>query len=271
MAVVVPIVARQQLIGCWITMKTKGTFSTCYVYLLFDKQTNEIFYVGKGKGSRFGHHLIQAKKCNNSNVENEKIKKIKSIGDGNLGCTILRRNLTEDEAFHVEAATIDLLKSSNYKNVVGNILNIQSGHGKILNGSIDVKLFNSMRTKYVELMKSETLLCLNISHEEYIKATSIPQLVHKKKWKIVPDEANKAAYTIIECNNVVVAVFNSGCWSLNADGKTCSFNSNQQSSQSILDRFVSHKLPKRNQGTPQARYINYTDVKLAKQGNVKIH
>ena len=247
--------------------QTSNKLSNYYVYLLFDTQNKEIFYVGKGKGSRFSQHLIQAKKCNDSNVENEKIKKIKSIGNGNIGCTILRRNLTEDEAFHVEAAAIDLLQSSNYKDIVGNILNIQSGHGKILNGSIDIKLFYSMRTKYVELMKSETLLCLNISHEEYIKATSIPQLVHKMKWKVVPDEANKVSYAIIECDNVVVAVFNPGCWSLNPDGKTCSFNSNQQSSPSTLGRLEDHKLPKRRQGQSQARYINHTDVKLAKQGN----
>ena len=235
-----------------------------YVYLLYDIQTKEIFYVGKGKGKRFLDHLKEAQKNGDVSVENKKIERIRQIGDKRLGCTILRRNLTEQEAFQVEAATIDLLRSSSYKNIKCGILNIQSGHGSITNDIIDIKQFKTMKTKFVELLKSETLLCLNITIREHLNL-SIPQLIHKKKWKVKQEEASKATYTVIECDNMVVAMFKSDCWKDNGDNKTCTFNGNQINTPDVLlSRFISHKLPKRKRGTPQARYINYTDIKSSK-------
>ena len=235
-----------------------------YVYLLYDIQTKEIFYVGKGKGKRFLDHLKEAQKNGDVSVENKKIERIRQIGDKRLGCTILRRNLAEQEAFQVEAATIDLLRSSSYKNIKCGILNIQSGHGSITNDIIDIKQFKTMKTKFVELLKSETLLCLNIAIREHLNL-SIPQLIHKKKWKVKQEEASKATYTVIECDNMVVAMFKSDCWKDNGDNKTCTFNGNQINTPDVLlSRFISHKLPKRKRGTPQARYINYTDIKSSK-------
>lgn len=234
-----------------------------YVYMLFNVQTKEIFYIGKGKGQRFLDHLKEARKDGNKISESKKIQTIQQIGENNIGCTILRRHLSEQEAFHVEAATIDLLRSS-YKTIKTDIVNIQSGHGYLTNGIMDIKQFKTMN-KYIELYKSETVLCLNIKTTEQLNQT-LPQLIHNKKWKVKEEEAKKATYTVVECDNVVIAIFKSDCWKSNADGKTCTFNGNQiNSPNTLLDRFVSHKLPKRKQGTPQARYINYTDIKLAKK------
>ena len=222
----------------------------------------EIFYVGKGKGRRLLQHLKDAQKGEDINVENRKIQKIREIGDKRLGCTILRRGISDREAFHVEAATIDLLRSTTFWNVKGAILNIQSGHGLNTNGIINIVQFTTMKTKYVDILKSETLLCLNVTMKELIRTPIIPQLIHGKKWRVEEEEARKATYTVVECDNVVIAVFKSDCWKSNNDGKTCTFNGNQITPP--LDRLVSHKLPKRKQGTSQARYLNYTDIKTAK-------
>lgn len=236
-----------------------------YVYLLYDTQTKEIFYVGKGKGTRFLDHLKEAQKNGDLSVENKKVDKIRQIGEKRFGCTILRQNLNQEEAYQVEAATIDLLRSASYRNIKGQILNIQSGHGSMTNGIVDIKQYRTMRNKYVQLLKSETLLSLNLRIGEYINSASLLQLVHKKKWKVREEEARKATYTVVECDNVVVAVFKSDCWKATTDGKACIFNGNQMSQSSpMLERLISHKLPKRKQGTSQARYLNYTDIQNAK-------
>lgn len=238
-----------------------------YVYLLYDIQTKELFYVGKGKGKRPLDHLKDAQKSGVENVEDKKIERIRQIGDKRLGCTILRRNLAEQEALQVEAATIDLLRSTTYRNIKGEIFNIQSGHGIEMNGMIDIKQFKAMRTKFVEILKSETLLCLNITSGECMNL-NLPKIIHNKKWKVKQEEASKSSYTVVECDNVVVAMFKSDCWKDNGDNKTCTFNGNQINTPDVLlSRFISHKLPKRKRGTPQARYINYTDIKTAKKHN----
>ena len=252
------------------TKTTKKTMpmGNCYVYLLFDKHTMEIFYVGKGKGDRFLNHLDQAQKSGDLTVESKKVQKINDIGKDRLGCTILRRNLTDAEAFHIEAAAIDLLRSTSYKNIIIGILNIQSGHDCINHGMIDINQFKKMRKTYVKLQRSETLICLNVKNEEVLKTPYIPQLIHKKKWRVNLEEAMQASYVVVECNNIVIAVFNSKCWVDSGDGKHCIFNGNQTSTtNSVLDRLMSHKLPKRTQGTPQARYINHTDIMNANKHN----
>ncbi len=235
-----------------------------YVYLLYDTLNNEVFYVGKGRGLRFLNHLKDAQKRGDQNVESQKIQKIKSIGTKRFGCSILRRNLTEDEALVIEATTIDLFRSHYIRDKKG-ILNIQSGCGSAMNGIIDIKQYTSMKTKYVDLLKSETLICLNIPADELLKTTSVAQLLHKKKWKVKCEEVSKTSYTVVESNGIVIAVFNSGCWKEIPNTNFCQFNGNQITNNTVLDRLMSHKLPKRKRGTPQARYINHTDVMIAKQ------
>lgn len=242
-----------------------GLTNNYYVYLLYDTQTREIFYVGKGKGKRFLNHLEQAQKNGDKTVESKKCQKIQQIGQKRFGCSILRRNLSQNEAYNVEAATIDLLRAKNYANIKKDILNVQSGHGYMTKGLIDIKKFIIMEKKYVQLIRSECLLCLNIKHEDIINSSSLLQIVRNKRWKVKEEEAKKATYTVIECENVAIAIFKSDCWKSNPDGKTCMFNGKKTNfPQSTLDRLESHKLPKRKQGTPQARYINYTDIQIAK-------
>ena len=66
-----------------------------YVYLLYDIQTKEIFYVGKGKGTRFLDHLKEAQKNGDSSVENRKVDKIRQIGEKRFGCTICAQTLNK--------------------------------------------------------------------------------------------------------------------------------------------------------------------------------
>jgi hypothetical protein len=131
---------------------------------------------------------------------------------------------------------------------------------------IDIKQFTSLKKKYVSLLKSETLLCLNISSEEYLKESSVSQIIHSKEWKVKKEEASKASYIVVECDNTIVAVFNSKNWQECNNSNHCHFNGNIIKDQEINDRFVGFKLPKRKQGSTQSRYINYTDIRIVKNG-----
>lgn len=71
-----------------------------YVYILFDTKTNDVFYVGKGKGFRIDHH-------ENDAIESEKTAKIKALQEAErFGKRVVGRYNTENEAHAVEAILI---------------------------------------------------------------------------------------------------------------------------------------------------------------------
>ncbi len=92
-----------------------------YVYLLRDPETQQVFYVGKGKGNRVFDH---ANAAINDPIPAEKLDRIRAIHDKGFTVQydILRHGLTEKEAFEVEAALIDYLGVENLTNQV-------QGHG----------------------------------------------------------------------------------------------------------------------------------------------
>ncbi len=85
-----------------------------YVYLYLDPTTDEIFYVGKGKGNRALSHLYDVS-------ESEKVKKIGDLKSQGLEpkLEILVHGLeSEVDALRIEAAVIDLMGKDNLTNRV---------------------------------------------------------------------------------------------------------------------------------------------------------
>ena len=83
-----------------------------YVYLLVDPRDGKPFYVGKGTGERCFSHVSEAHKTSKDSKDDyEKLATIRDIEDTGheVHIDILRHGLTEDEAFHVESAAIELL------------------------------------------------------------------------------------------------------------------------------------------------------------------
>ncbi|MBN9613763.1 MAG: hypothetical protein J0H64_09990 [Actinobacteria bacterium] len=79
-----------------------------YVYALRDPRTQEVFYVGKGVGSRINSHLIEAHK--NPGSERAKLARIHDIEASGLEVDLLflRTGLPDDEtALIVEQSVID--------------------------------------------------------------------------------------------------------------------------------------------------------------------
>jgi hypothetical protein len=92
-----------------------------YVYLLIDPRTGRPFYVGKGVGDRCFAHLDEARRtladAKGDYAKLATIREIEGAGE-EVGIDILRHGMTEESAFAVEAAAIDLLGMSDLSNRV---------------------------------------------------------------------------------------------------------------------------------------------------------
>lgn len=77
-----------------------------YVYELIDPVSDEVFYVGKGKGRRMYQHAVDARAGRITNPEkHERITSIHALGL-EVQYRIVKDRLTEDEALQLERETI---------------------------------------------------------------------------------------------------------------------------------------------------------------------
>ncbi len=99
-----------------------------YVYLLSDPRTTQIFYVGKGKGSRaFAHAADAVDNADHPELQSAKHQHILDIhaAGQQVGVLVLRHGIdTEKQAYVVEAAAIDLVNRLQ----PGQLLNVVLGH-----------------------------------------------------------------------------------------------------------------------------------------------
>lgn len=97
-----------------------------YVYALVDPADGRIFYVGKGCGNRVFQHAADAVKDPDGSLKLGTIRSIHAVGN-QVGYYIIRHGLTEESAFLVESAIIDLLTypAFNRENLLTNLV---AGH-----------------------------------------------------------------------------------------------------------------------------------------------
>ena len=140
-----------------------------YVYALFDPLEDRPFYIGKGRGNRVFQHvegaIIEEKESN----KYEKIRSIRARADNNrVRHSIIRHGMSDEVAFEVESALIDLANSTG-----ANLTNEVTGHNSIENGimSTDEILRKYNAQPLNELLHSVVIININ------------------KKYKIVRDEA----------------------------------------------------------------------------------
>lgn len=116
-----------------------------YVYEYIDPNTNKPFYIGKGKGDRFLHHIKRLRDTDNPHKTN-KIKKLLHEGTPPI-INIIQSGLTESEAFNLENVLIIKLGRVNIK--TGILLNLSDGgegqSGWIPNDNYRKKMSNSVK------------------------------------------------------------------------------------------------------------------------------
>ncbi len=177
-----------------------------YVYRLIDPRNYETFYVGKGCGNRVFQHAnnekFKVKKSEEDDVSLKKQQIQEILSEGKEVVAIIHRwNLTEDEAFEVEAALIDCYPA---------LTNEQAGHGSDY-GVISAEDLNTNlgAEEYVE------------PDEDYVLIKNTAQMVNdrgslydavRSAWKANLSRAKKYKYVLCVVNGIVREVYKVSKW-----------------------------------------------------------
>lgn len=162
-----------------------------YIYLYLDPDTNEVFYVGRGRGNRTFTHLSDELKSNKTKRINEIRKRGKKPK-----IEILIHGLEDESlATKVEAAVIDLIGVQNLTNKV------RGWHSRV-HGRMEVPeiigLYNQKDVKITEpalLIRINRLFRYGMSPVELYDAT-------RGIWKIGPNR-EKARYAFAVYDGII--------------------------------------------------------------------
>ena len=183
-----------------------------YVYMLRDPRNGEIFYVGRGAGSRLFAHETEAM---NSARNSEKLDRIRSIHGSNLKVTylILRYGLSEEDAMLVESVAIDLLG-----NTVAGLENKIKGAGSGLYG---LRKLDDVVLEYAaeHLRKIGTrcvVININKTYQGDEDRSKIYEAV-RSSWVIAKERIGnpknpKLKYVLAEYRQIIVEVFRVTEW-----------------------------------------------------------
>ncbi len=218
-----------------------------YVYRLIDPRNGQTFYVGKGKGNRVFQHVqgaidyydgVEKKEIDEANDPN-KLRIIQEIREAGLKVIhiIQRWNLTEKEAFEVEAALIDVFPG---------LANIQSGHGveygicnaKELEARLSAKIYDEPQDfKYmiikVRWWRIEEMTELYGPNNARYEAT-------RGCWRISTPNIDKYPFVLSVTDGLVKEVYKVNEW--HAKGERKEFTG-EVASEDIRSRFVGKRIP----------------------------
>jgi hypothetical protein len=174
-----------------------------YVYLLIDPQSDQIFYVGKGTGNRVFMHLNEALL---DETENTKLDRIRLIRQRNQDVRhiIHRHGLTEEEAFHVEAALIDLLGLDQLTNAV-------SGHHSYNFGPMTInEIVSTYEAPAIVIKEPCIFAIINRLYQRGMSADDLYEAT-RGNW-VIGERRNKAKYVFAVSNGVVRQVYEVERW-----------------------------------------------------------
>jgi hypothetical protein len=177
-----------------------------YVYLLIDPETDEPFYVGKGKGNRvFAHVNCDLENDSESNKYNE-IRRIVSSGN-KVKHIIVRHGLREKVALELEAALIDTFKFiPNFNKFLKG--NIQGGVNSIEKGLMTtdevIRLYNAETLNEIE--KNCLIININKTYDRGAGEHAIYKAT-KEIWNIKASRTNEICIVLSEYKGLIVEVF----------------------------------------------------------------
>ena len=151
-----------------------------YVYLLSDPTTNEVFYVGKGKGNRVFQHL----KDKSDNPKTRKIKELEILGL-KPKMDLLIHGCDELTVKKVEASIIDLIGKDNLTNIVKGYESTNFGR---MNVSQISGKYNNKKANIIEkvlLVKLSDTFRYNMSPHDLYDITRGIWKVSKERQKVL--------------------------------------------------------------------------------------
>ena len=170
-----------------------------YVYAYVDPRTDEVFYIGKGKGNRAFAHLGDIR-------ESEKRERIDEIRSAGLQprIEIIRHGLTDQEALVAESVAIDLLG-------VEGLANTMRGHGSRSFGRMSVSEVSQLYdAKPVEIDEPAVLINISRSFRHGMSARELYEYT-RGVWRIGP-RREKAQFALAVFHQVVQEVYEIQGW-----------------------------------------------------------
>lgn len=169
-----------------------------YVYCLIDPRDGEMFYIGKGTGNRVFMHVQDSLTTTRST---DKLDRIRDIHDAGYEVThvIHRHGMSEEAAFEVEAALIDLHPE---------LTNAVRGHGAD-RGPKSIKQINEMYDAEIADIDGLKVLMIKINNS-YGKMDAIDATCFS--WKISAEKLMKADVVVGVAHGIIRTVLEPRGW-----------------------------------------------------------
>ncbi len=191
-----------------------------YVYALFDPASPRVpFYIGKGLNNRvFGHAAGEPMAESDSDMLSAKLDRIREIhrrGD-KVVHKIIRWQLSEDEAFKLEAALIDMINHMMPETLTNQV----SGHG-VAEGFYDANdLATMLGSKPAEFDVPALIIKIDRKWEGLMErfgsAISVPESeiweAVRYHWKVSKARAERAECVLAVAKGIVRGVFKPTEW-----------------------------------------------------------
>ena len=172
-----------------------------YVYIYSNPITDEIFYVGKGKGDRVFAHLIDE-------GENEKVKFLQELKNQGVKpkIEILIHGIENEEtALRVEAAIIDLIG-------IDKLTNKQSGWKSAIFGRMSLEQIVSTYSKQ-QVKIDEPAILIRINQAFRYSMSEIELYDYTRgQWKISKERADNAKYAFAIYEGIIQEVYSVLFW-----------------------------------------------------------
>lgn len=181
------------------TIKTLGS----YVYIYSDPDTQEPFYVGKGKGNRVFDHL-------KDDSDTPKVAKIQQLlRHGKAPCIeILAYGLDEETALIVEAAAIDLIGIDNLTNEVRGFESRKYGRIKV--EELEAQ-YGSDVLKEKDIKQKLIMIRINSTYSDSLSPLELYEMT-RGYWRVDVERAKQADYVLAVYQGIVREVYQVADW-----------------------------------------------------------